>query len=114
MVATSAISIVNINSSLFDNAQNAFDNAQNAIEEEQNLMQNAEKEAFNMQFSVYGGLQKGANIKALISAIESSNLNNPDHIIEYDNLNIDSSKQYQVSFEEDEDGYINLVSIIEE
>lgn len=107
MVATSAISIVNINS-------NIFDNAQNAIEEEQKLMQNEAKKAFNIQFYVYGGLQKGANIKALISAIESSNLNNPDHIIEYDNLNIDSSKQYQVSFEEDEEGYINLVSIIEE
>ena len=107
MVATSAIAIVNINS-------NIFDNAQNAIEEEQKLMQNEAKKAFNIQFYVYGGLQKGANIKALISAIESSNLNNPDHIIEYDNLNIDSSKQYQVSFEEDEEGYINLVSIIEE
>ena len=107
MVATSAISIVNINS-------NIFDNAQNAIEEEQKLMQNEAKKAFNIQFYVYGGLQKGANIKALISAIESSNLNNPDHVIEYDNLNIDSSKQYQVSFEEDEEGYINLVSIIEE
>lgn len=90
-----------------------FTTAQNAVEETQNAMESQAAELFNAQFSPYEGLQRGAIVKSLIQAIKASNSNNPDHSVMYTNINIEPSKAYNISFQKDSEGYINIV-IIEE
>lgn len=74
-------------------------------------------EEFNSLFTIYEGSRSGVDIKNLVTAIETSNIANPNHLVEYDKAfaaAIDDSKQYQISFERDEAGFINKVIIAEQ
>ena len=74
-------------------------------------------EEFNSLFTIYEGPRIGSDIKNLVTAIETSNIANPNHLIEYDKAfieSIDEGKQYQISFEKDEAGFINKAIISEQ
>lgn len=93
------------NNSIQDSINSAAENADNQA-----------KEIFNMQYSMYEGIQNASNVKALLTRIKSSNQMNTDHIVDsdFEESDIDNSKKYKVSFTKDSDGYINKVNIEEE
>lgn len=64
---------------------------------------------------MYEGVQRGSAVKTLISTIDSNNTTILENKIECNKTitDIDSSKNYIVSFEKDSEGYINK-AIIEE
>ncbi len=106
------------NDNLYQLVKEASQATQSAIEEETTLSEINEqtKEMFNMQFEVYEGTRKGAEIKSLIEAINTSNANDSEHTIAYGGVSqqsIESTKEYSVLFEKDGEGYINK-AIIEE
>lgn len=73
---------------------------------------------FNSRFVAYEGEQSGKAIKTLTSVIETSNGAGENQVeITYnggtDEINIEDSKKYKVSFEYDDNGYINMVNIDE-
>lgn len=93
-----------------------IEQAQEATEETVNEMESHAIKMFNMQFLIYEGLQSGNNVKMLLQAIATSNSNNFDRLVGHtpiDEEDIDSSKRYNISFQKDSEGYINMV-IIEE
>jgi len=70
--------------------------------------------AFNMMFEAYGGTQKGTAVKSLVDLVLSNNEEDSHYIkIDVDISDIDTSAEYNIEFEYDDDGYINEV-IIEE
>ena len=99
------------NNSLYTEARKAAQENEGLIQEQ--TMEIAEM--FNYKFTPYEGIQSGASVKTLISAIEQSNITDPTHKIDYNNTitNIESSKKYNISFEKDSEGYISK-AIIEE
>lgn len=72
------------------------------------------KTLFNLQFSAYEGTQNGSQVRELIDTIIESNTNEIEHLVEYTSMNIETNKTYNVSFEKDEEGYINKVTIQEQ
>lgn len=87
-----------------------------------------EVQTFNSQFLAYSGTQvSGSQVKALISAITSSNATNSDHIISVEtstssgastasqltqiSQGIRAANKYTVEAEYDNDGYINKIVI---
>lgn len=107
------------NNSLYAKAREA---AEENTREEAQLMQELNNKAgsqamemFNYKFTPYEGVQSGANVKTLISAIEQNNISNSTNKVEYNTTitEVDSSNKYNVSFEKDSEGYINK-AIIEE
>lgn len=113
--------IIQTNESLISNAQQAADSFNNAAQEEANLsnaeqqIMNQETQMFNIQFTPYEGTQRGTMVKQLITTITANNQSQPEHMVECeeDTTTIDTSKQYEVRFERDSQGYINK-AIIEE
>ena len=108
--------IINNYNSIFDAAQNAANRAQEAQQEEENMLAAADQQLisiFNSRLSGYEGEQRGTSVKALLNSIESSNGINYEHTIDvnYSIEDIDSSATYNVSFDYDEEGYINRVNI---
>lgn len=117
--------INNISTSLMSKANEESSNIQSAIEEEnvltqdivnesQETMNNQEILVFNAQLTPYEGLHKGTEIKNLISTIEMINASNPNHTVTYEGISadqIESTKEYNVSLEEDSEGYINKVIV---
>lgn len=98
---------------ILDMSQSLQQEADESIEENVGVALNQAVEIFNSRFSVYEGEQRGASVRSLISSIEASNSMDSQHIIEYTQVNIDTTKTYNISFEKDSQGYINKV-IIEE
>ena len=81
-------------------------------------VQTQEIQIFNSRFTAYEGEQNGTSIKALTSVIQTSNATGENQIqITYnggtDEIDINSSKKYNVSFEYDDSGYVNIVNIDE-
>lgn len=110
--------IINSYNSIFDAAQNAANRAQEAQQEEENMLAAVDQQLiniFNSEFSAYEGEQRGTVVKGLLNSIESSNEINYEHTIDVDYSieDIDSSATYNVSFEYDDDGYINRINIEE-
>ena len=77
-------------------------------------------EMFNSKFTGYAGKQKASAVKALMTAVGSSNGANADHQIEVDGLGntpgaiqaaVDSQNEYTVTFEYAANGYINKVTV---
>lgn len=114
-------SIIQTNDSLLSNAQEAVDDFNNAAQEEANLSDTEEQtmnqatRIFNSQFTAYEGIQRGTTVRQLILTITANNQSQPEHVVECeeDTTTINTSKQYEISFERDSQGYINKV-IIEE
>ena len=109
------VTTITLNNSLFETARKATINSQEAQERELQLVENQLIEVFNIRFTPYEGIQSGASVKTLISAIEQNNITDPTHKIDYNSTitSIESSKKYNISFEKDSEGYISKV-IIEE
>ena len=108
---------VSLNSSLYSAAKEASEATQEIVEKETQLLQEVEQKTFNSRFVMYEGQQNGSTVRTLIRSIVANNQTNPEHIINYSNISmssIDNSKTYRVSFEQDEEGYINNVIIVEE
>lgn len=124
---------ITVNNSVFSTLEDNREQMQNAMEQERKLADgiayfngqevriddieqnnNQEKEIFNSQFSVYEGLQKGSSVRTLMQRIASSNENTPEHLVKYNDIIVEASKTYKVSFEKDGEGYINNVLIVEE
>lgn len=102
--------ISNANSLSYDLRQDSMD----VMEETNTAINNEISMGFNIQFEFYQGNKKGAEVKNLLTAIDMNNSSNPEHTITYDNISleeIDSNKEYNISFEKDESGYINKAII---
>lgn len=102
--------ITNANSLSYDLRQNSMD----VVEETNTALNNEMSMGFNVQFEFYQGNKKGTEVKGLLSAIDMNNSSNPEHTITYGNISteeIDSNKEYNISFEKDENGYINKAII---
>jgi hypothetical protein len=108
-----------LNENLFQAAYKSKISNQEATQEEEEgtvqLFENQSIEVFNIRFTSYEGVQSGASVKTLISAIEQNNITDPTHKIDYNSTitSIESSKKYNISFEKDSEGYISK-AIIEE
>ena len=107
-----------LNENLFQAAYKSKISNQEATQEEEGtvqLFENQSIEVFNIRFTSYEGIQSGASVKTLISAIEQNNMTDPTHKIDYNSTitSIESSKKYNISFEKDSEGYISK-AIIEE
>ena len=80
-------------------------------------MQNAAISTFNSTLEKYEGKQRGATVKVLLSQIESNSENEIEITGDITDVTqadeIDSSKEYNISFDYDSDGYINEVNIEE-
>ena len=81
-------------------------------------MQKAVISTFNSTLEKYEGKQRGVTVKVLLSQIESIQTSEDiDRKIELRGITkddeIDSSKEYNISFDYDSDGYINEVNIEE-
>lgn len=109
------VTTITLNNSLFETARKAAINSQETQERELQLVENQAIEVFNIRFTSYEGIQSGASVKTLISAIEQNNITDPTHKIDYNSTitSIESSKKYNISFEKDSEGYISK-AIIEE
>ena len=70
-------------------------------------------QSFNTKFTMYEGIRKGPEVKSLVQMIQINNETDSIHKVEYNNISIDSTKTYNVSFMKDSNGYVNRV-IIEE
>ncbi len=80
-------------------------------------MQEQVIEIFNSRLTPYEGIKIGAEIRSMGSMIEASNATNQDKQIEYDKEfldSVESTKKYIVTFEKDNEGYINKVIITEQ
>lgn len=99
----------------------ARDNAQYSeyLQQQENefstQLNNQAIEMFNTKFDSYEGVQKGSVVKTLVSTIDLNNTTNLENKVECNKTitDIDSSKNYKVSFGKDSEGYINK-AIIEE
>lgn len=99
----------------------ARDNAQYSeyLQQQENefssQLNNQAIEMFNMKFTSYEGVQRGSAVKTLVSTIDLNNTTNLENKVECNKTitDIDSSKNYIVSFGKDSEGYINK-AIIEE
>lgn len=99
--------------STISSALSTFNQSQNVVEDSSNAIQSQEKDMFNILFEAYEGTISGTQVVTLISQIESSNAGNLEHIVTYTPIIPVVSKQYNVSCQKDEEGYINNI-IIEE
>ena len=85
------------------------------------MVESAEKQAFNSKFEAYAGDNvKGSQVNALIQAVKSNNEIEENHKIgitaQVNNWNYDtnlasSQSNYKVTYEKDENGYINKIKI---
>lgn len=106
----------NNNQIVVDHTSNAGNtNETDDIEEQIN---NMAIETFNSMFTMYEGLDlTGAQIKSLISKVESSNETNTEHIVTLsdegitDIEQVESDKQYNIELFYDDEGYVNEISI---
>lgn len=111
-----------MNDSLFYRATEASQATKQAMEQERALIETLEQtseqaqEIFNSRFDIYEGIQRGSTVKALLNSIELNNSTNVENNIECDKsiTDIDTSKDYSISFEKDSRGYINKVVIEEQ
>ena len=103
------------NDSLYTKARETAQENEGLMQELNNKAGSQAMEMFNYKFTPYEGVQSGANVKTLISAIEQNNISNATNKVEYNTTitEVDSSNKYNVSFEKDSEGYINK-AIIEE
>jgi len=108
----------NNNEIIVDNTANGGNT--NEIDDIEEQANNMAIETFNSMFTIYEDLDlTAAQIKSLISKIESSNETNTDHIVTLsdegitDIEQVDSTKKYNVELSYDADGYVNEISIIE-
>ena len=78
-------------------------------------------QAFNSRFTAYEGTTTGINVKSVITVVETSNsasdlkvklsYNGEEKEVSQVMEEVNSSKQYRVSFEYDDAGYINVIKI---
>ena len=89
---------------------------------QENVMQNLNSEMdnqvvrlFNAKFESYIGQESGSTAKQLLTIIGENNSTNREHMVETNCTiaDIDSSKKYNISFEKDDEGYINKILIDE-
>lgn len=108
LVAIPVFVTVSLNNNLFSYANQ---------QESQLLTQTNDQatEMFNATFFIYEGVQRGSAVKTLVSTIDLNNTTNLENKVECNKTitDIDSSKNYIVSFGKDSEGYINK-AIIEE
>lgn len=97
-------------------ASEIHSSAKDAINESLIQMQNQENEMFNSQFTAYEGEISGANVKALVYAVTTSN-SIQDRTIELkgitDTKNVVASKRYNAKINYDSEGYVNEIVITE-
>ena len=76
-----------------------------------NRANNADLQVFNAKITGFAGSQKGTVVRALITAVNSSNSSNEKQIKLVGGENIDDNTTYSVSMEYDSEGYVNTVTI---
>jgi len=109
----------NNNQIVVDNPANSGNPGYNDIlDDVEDATNNMAIETFNSMFTMYEGLDlTGAQIKSLISKVESSNETNTEHIVTLsdegitDIEQVESDKQYNIELFYDDDGYVNEISI---
>lgn len=108
------------NNNLYNVARDEAQNSEYLLQQEENEiitpLNNQAIEMFNMKFTSYEGVQRGSVVKTLVSTIDLNNTTNLENKVECNKTitDIDSSKNYKVSFEKDSEGYINKAIIKEQ
>ena len=105
------------------NAYQMHNSQQEIIEDANSQMSEQEKAMFNSRFTAYEGIMRGSNVKSLLNTVSSSNqtsdtkievnINNNAVTQNLDNAitQINTSDEYNVSFEYSDEGYINTINI---
>jgi hypothetical protein len=104
---------------LLKNAFTIQTESTNTTDQTTNQMSDQEKQMFNSAFTEYQGVQKGTTIKALESSVQTINSTMENKVqIQYNNgeneTTIDPSKNYNVSFDYNDEGYISTINIVEQ
>lgn len=85
--------------------------AQKAVDETNAQMSKQEIEAFNMQFKMYEGTQRGSTVKSLIQTVKASNVNSEYTVNINENIDINSSQTYTVTLQYGNDGRVTGIII---
>ena len=117
--------IDNFSSNFFDNFKEQYDNAKKEYDENVNKVSTS---SFNGEFELLSGTKSGFFVTTLLDKVITSNKKQSEHIINvtYDGnsttdeeeirnikKNLDSSKEYEVILDYDEEGYVNSITIEE-
>lgn len=100
--------LVNIITNIYNEA---VENSQKAINEVNSAINQQEIEAFNMQFKMYEGTQRGATVRSLIQTVKASNANSEHTININENIDINSSQTYTVTLQYGSDGRVTGIII---
>lgn len=88
-----------------------MNDAQKAVDETNAQMSKQEIEAFNMQFKMYEGTQRGTIVKSLIQTVKASNVNSEHTVNINENIDINSSQTYTVTLQYGSDGRVTGIII---
>ena len=100
--------LVNIITNIYNEA---MENSQKAIDEVNSALNQQEIEAFNMQFKMYEGTQRGSTVKSLIQTVKASNVNSEHTVNINENIDINSSQTYTVTLQYGSDGRVTGIII---
>ena len=97
-------------------------------EQQQETISNVQVDMFNSEFEVYAGTQRGAVVLSVLDRVVVKIKKDTDHkiTVAYNNnvtsvaddivklkTNFDATKKYEVTFDYDNDGYINKLTIFD-
>ena len=117
--------IDNFSNNFFDNFKEQYDNAKKEYDENVNKVNTS---SFNDEFELFSGTKSGFFVTTLLDKVIISNKKQSEHIINVTNdgnsttdeeeirnikKNLDSSKEYEVILDYDEEGYVNSITIEE-
>ena len=105
---TNPILYTNPYTMMFVQFANAFSGASNTLNEDQ-------VKSFNSKFEKYEGMQTGATVKNLYKEVEDNNADDEMRLIDIEGnaTDIDSSLNYKVTINYDDDGYVNEILVEE-
>ena len=126
IVVALVIAVVLINKVVVDKKAKNGDNSWGIFEVFKGFAKNMDKEEFNGQFEMYSGTKMGASAKKVSDNVIKNNKTNKDRLVTYvygetnttdpeeiknQKSKINDFKDYEVSLDYDDDGYVNKVTI---
>ena len=120
------IAVVLINKVVIDKKAKTGDKSWGIFEVFKGFIGNIDKEEFNGQFEMYSGTEMGASTKKIIDNVIKNNKTNKDRLVTFVYNDVKSTdpdeikgvkskindfKDYEVSLDYDDDGYVNKVTV---
>ncbi len=83
----------------------------NSVVSKADQIETEEAKIFNDKLKMFEGIQSASTVQMLISTIEKSNVEEQEHKIEFNEVEIDQEATYKVTFNKDGEGFIKTVLI---